>query len=64
MTGIEDAIPAMIAGIQTFNDLMEKKIMKDRYFEEVIDPILKKISTHGKESLTKEEQKKLNNYKR
>jgi membrane associated rhomboid family serine protease len=37
----------------------EKKIQKDRYFEEVIDPILKKISEHGMDSLTKEEKRKL-----
>ncbi|MGD9201700.1 MAG: rhomboid family intramembrane serine protease [Chitinispirillia bacterium] len=49
---------------KTMRKQAEKKIMKDRYFEEVIDPILKKISTHGMESLSKEEQKKLQNYKR
>ncbi len=37
----------------------ENKIRKDRYFEEVIDPILKKISEHGMDSLTKEEKRKL-----
>ncbi len=40
----------------------ESKIQKDRYFEEVIDPILKKISEQGMDSLTKEERKKLNHY--
>ncbi len=35
----------------------EKKMQKDRYFEEVIDPILKKISDQGMDSLTKEEKK-------
>ncbi len=38
------------------------KIQKDRYFEEVIDPILKKISEQGMDSLSKEERKNLNHY--
>lgn len=49
---------------KTMRKQAEKKILKDRYFEEIIDPILKKISTEGMESLTKDEQKKLQNYKR
>lgn len=37
----------------------ERKIKRDRYFEETIDPILKKISEQGMDSLTNEERKKL-----
>ncbi len=39
----------------------EQKTKKDRYFEETIDPILKKISEQGMNSLTKEEKKHLEN---
>ncbi|MBN1981239.1 MAG: rhomboid family intramembrane serine protease [Chitinivibrionales bacterium] len=39
-----------------------RKIAADRYFEEVIDPILKKISEAGMNSLTKEELENLNKY--
>lgn len=38
---------------------VEQQASKERYFEEVIDPILKKISEKGMDSLTKEEKKKL-----
>ena len=44
---------------KTMRSNAEKKIHKDRYFEEVIDPILKKIKEQGMDSLTREERKKL-----
>lgn len=44
---------------KTMRQNTERKIRKDRYFEEVIDPILKKISEQGMDSLTKEEKRKL-----
>ncbi|MFW6221882.1 MAG: rhomboid family intramembrane serine protease [Fibrobacterota bacterium] len=37
----------------------ESRASKERHFEEVIDPILKKISEKGMDSLTREEKKKL-----
>jgi hypothetical protein len=37
----------------------KKNNAEKNYFENVIDPILKKISDHGMESLTKEEKKAL-----
>jgi hypothetical protein len=44
--------------ILQFRARNEKK-EKPRYFEDVIDPILKKISEKGMDSLTPEERKKL-----
>ncbi len=40
----------------------EKKIQKDQYVEEVIDPILKKISEEGMDALSKEEKKTLEDF--
>lgn len=44
---------------KTMRQRAEKKIQKDRYFEEVIDPILKKIAEQGMDSLTDEEKREL-----
>jgi membrane associated rhomboid family serine protease len=44
---------------KTMRRRAETKIQKDRYFEEVIDPILKKISERGMDSLTDKEKKEL-----
>ena len=44
---------------RTMRHRAETKIQKDRYFEEVIDPILKKISEQGMDSLTDKEKKEL-----
>ncbi len=44
---------------RTMRHCAETKIQKDRYFEEVIDPILKKISEQGMSSLTDKEKKEL-----
>lgn len=42
----------------------EQKIERDKYFEEVIDPILKKISEKGMDSLTSDELEKLKSVSR
>ncbi len=44
---------------KTMRKRAETKIQKDQYYQEVVDPILKKISEQGMDSLTKEERRKL-----
>jgi len=44
---------------KTMRRYAARKINRDKYYEEVIDPILKKISEQGMASLTRDERKKL-----
>lgn len=48
-----------VSAEKTMRQRAEKKIQKDRYFEDVIDPILKKIAEQGMDSLTDEEKREL-----
>lgn len=48
-----------VSAERTMRRRAETKIQKDRYFNEVIDPILKKISEQGMDSLTDKEKKEL-----